>query len=253
MKDQKKYEKAQEYLKKNGKAMKSSQNEQEFVGFHLNEKDDCMVEEELESLLSRRKAEKVMPSENLSMGFEAILDQEKDLQIVEENKFEANTVRRMPKLYYQMAASLLIFMMGYWSAVYFNNESEVESLRLDAITSIESPSDQLMHMYEIEENAEFNDRMLEVLLHTMNQAENSNVRYKALNAIINHYDSPKTKRIIANALMNEQDEQLQLEMINVLVKWKEKSALDALEHLYANEENDQMKEHLKSSISKISA
>ncbi|MCG8475816.1 MAG: zf-HC2 domain-containing protein [Cytophagales bacterium] len=201
---------------------------------HLRQSASCcaVLEADREILSVWEGFDDANPTEKLQQDFEQMLAQEKLLLEEEKKVVPISSV----KPYQWVAAAVLIFSLGFIFSEMFQRAPGKEQLSSTYILDFSSPSDQMQAIFDMEKDEKrLDEKELEVLMMTMAQAKHPNVRLAALEGIVRHYDSPKVRKFVTLALETEQDPNVQMELIQTLVDWKQTNARDAVKRFYAKE------------------
>ncbi|MBL7870053.1 MAG: HEAT repeat domain-containing protein [Cyclobacteriaceae bacterium] len=204
-----------------------------------NEAHYLLYEQFREVIHTMDKAETLQPSSKLTSAFETVLRQEIDNQ-----KKTRSTVFFAPTMY-RIAAGVIFVMVllgvGYW--VNKNNEYEKQLVELKnqleenrrmmlaRLGDQQSASQRMVGVsvaYELETP---DDQIVEVLVKTMNEDTNSNVRLAALDALSKFNTEDNVRQALINSLATQKDPVVQIALIQLLVKLKEDGVVKQLEKL----------------------
>jgi hypothetical protein len=221
---------------------------------HLETCERCLDEfkesQQILNLIS--KDEMVKPNESLRINFYHMLHSE--MKKSEEKsrilKFETiipwyNSSR------YRVAAGIALLVCGTFlglllnkgfSNSYASNElkqlqSEVSALKKTAMFSMlreESSSDRIQAVRYVEEIDNPDATMIEVLIKTLNNDKNVNVRMAAAYALSKFADRQAVCDSLVKSLSLQSDPILQVTLINILAERKEKSALRPIQEIISN-------------------
>lgn len=170
--------------------------------------------------------------------FERFLEKEID---------SSKKVVRLQSFFYRIAAAVLLLVVGGWVGYVVSQRHE------QRIAEIESRIDGMMAMMENELSASQrlrgvnvvmtldrpDDEIVAALLKLMNDDPNSNVRLAALEALGRFVDEQQVRRGIIDALPKQRDPVVQIALIQLLVKIREKQVLDDLQKIVDDEETIQ--------------
>jgi hypothetical protein len=198
-----------------------------------------LYKELLEVMQAMDSVSALEPSGKLKSEFEKALKQELAGQ--------SNKVRLLfiSPLVYRIAAGFVFVMIsvgiGYW--VIKNQERERElaelkkqvedtrSMMVAMIENQQSASQRMMGVsvaYEIEQP---DDEIVTILVKTMNEDANTNVRLAALEALGKFNDEDPVRQALVKSLSTQKDPVVQIALIQLLVKLKEKGVVNQLEKL----------------------
>ena len=103
----------------------------------------------------------------------------------------------------------------------------------------ESPSERIMATYEIKKLDSANDEILDALINSFQNDDNTNVRNAAAEALFKFGNQDKVRKAFINGLTNQTDPVLQIKLIEMLVRLDEKRALPKFQEMM--QEETQMK------------
>ncbi len=184
------------------------------------------------------RAARLEPSGKLKTGFEAMLSEE----VLSGKK--TKTVFFTPVLY-RAAAVVALLLLGtsiaYWINRYNDQQREIAQLQ----QQMKETKDLMMMMLGNEQSASkriqgvnvaynitrADDEIVRALVTTMNGDPNSNVRLAALEALGKFIDDPAVRRALIASLPRQQDPIVQIALIQLMVKMKEKSVLNELQRI----------------------
>jgi hypothetical protein len=179
------------------------------------------------------------PSGKLKINFENALQEE----IAAQSK--SVKTRFFSPVIYRVAAGFVLLMAGL-AIGYKINQSNVEA---DRLTKLEEQLEENRRMmlammdnqlsasqrmlgvsvaYELEKP---DDEIVNVLVKAMNEDANTNVRLAALDALGKFSDEPQVRNELIGSLKVQKDPVVQIALIQLLVKMKEKSVLNQLEKI----------------------
>ncbi len=182
--------------------------------------------------------------DELSKEMEAIGNEIKGLgeefvELSEEmSKGEAKVIGLNLNFPLKVAASVGLVLLGTIVGIlimqqYNRNEAimaELEQTKQLLMMSLqqESASQRIMGVNYSEEISELDAEVTAVLINTMNNDENVNVRLAAVEALANFIDSESVRVALINALGTQKNPLVQTALINIMVNKEEKSAVDKL-------------------------
>lgn len=149
---------------------------------------------------------------------------------------------------YRIAAGVCLFIFGTFLGLLIRNrpvnsselsqlQSEVSDLKKATMFTMlkqESSSDRIQAVNYAEglDNADAN--IINVLVETLNNDKNVNVRMAAAYALGKFADQPKVTDALVKSLARQTEPILQVTLINILAERKEKSALETVQKIIAN-------------------
>lgn len=224
----------------------------DYIDGNLGDKDRLLIEAELEKNQDARNhyvqlkevmekmssAAQLVPGEALKRSFEHFLLQEK------EKKHEAKTVTLVP-MFYRIAAGLILLMVvgitAYWVRKDMQNQERLEALERElnvnkrmmmAMLDNEfSPSQRMQGVSVAYEMSEPDDEIVTVLVRTFNSDPNTNVRLAALDALSKFSSEDGVRKALIESLSTQKDPVIQIALIQLMVKMKEKSVIEQLEKI----------------------
>jgi len=180
----------------------------------------------------------IEPSSKLKIEFEKELHKEIQNQSKGRQGFFSPTV-------YRIAAGVVFAMMslgiGYW--INLNNErdrriavleeqiKENRQMMLAKIDDQQSASQRMIGVSVAYELKTADDQIVNVLVKTMNEDANTNVRLAALEALGKFSDEEIVRQALIKSLSTQKDPVVQIALIQMLVKLKEKGVVNQLEKL----------------------
>ena len=185
------------------------------------------------------------PDSALHAKFDKMLQEEIEPAAL---KSERGKVISMPMIWtLRIAAGVAILIVGYFLGTQFNTEKdELASLReeMEATRRLvmlalqnQSPSQRIMGVNYAEEMRQPDDQILDVLIETLNEDENINVRLAALNALNNFSSSEKVKLALIESLGKQTEPIILISLIDALVNINEIRAVEKLQDLIDDEKN----------------
>ena len=166
-----------------------------------------------------------------------------------------------------IAASLVLFVCGYFigktNVVADNKPSgqtelsqvqdemrELKQIVMLNMLKQNSPSERIKGVNYSYEMEEADPKIIEALVQTLNEDENTNVRLAAANALFALKDDPKVKTALIASLKNQDDPVIQISLINMMIAMKEKKAKKHIEEFLNNEHippkvKEKIRENLK--------
>jgi len=201
-----------------------------------------------------RSAE-INPTARLSRGFQQMLTEE----VAQQHAPKQRQVFFTPAIF-RAAAAVFLVMSGVVIGYYVNQynaqqerlavierekqEIEKENLRLKnnmlALIGNESSASQRMKGVNVALTIESaDDEVVEALVKTLNEDKNSNVRLAALDALSKFHQEPNVRKALIAALGKQDDPVVQIALIQLMVKMKEKGVLKDLNRII--EDNNSIK------------
>ncbi len=189
------------------------------------------------------RAGALQPSENLRANFL------KDLQQLEqENRPQGRQVFFSPMVMRMAAAVALVISgvaIGYW--INRNNQQEAEMLALRKqmdemkmmmmakLDNDQSASQRMVGISVAYQLEVADDEIVNALVKRMNEDENTNVRLAALEALSKFVNETKVRQALIQSLHTQKDPMVQISLIQLMVKMKEKGIVKELEEIADDE------------------
>ena len=185
------------------------------------------------------------PDTTLKAEFERVLHEE--MESANAGQKQGKVITMPVNWAMRIAAGVAILAIGYFMGTQLNdgNKEELAELRkeMEATRQLvmgaldnQSPSQRIMGVTYAEEMKQPDDQILDVLIKTMNEDENVNVRLAALNALSKFSSSEKVKLAMIESLDTQTEPLILISLIDALVNINEIRAVDKLKDL-ANDEN----------------
>ena len=224
----------------------------DYIDGNLEEKDSLLIEAELEenqeakALYAQLKevmtkmsdAAMLVPGEALKSSFEQFLSQEVT------KKPEAKTVTMVPMIYRIAAGIILLMVAGvttYWIRRDLQNQEELARIKMELevnkrmmmsmLDNEFSPSQRMQGVSVAYEMNKPDDEIVTVLIKTFNNDPNTNVRLAALDALSKFSSEDGVRKSLIEALSSQKDPVIQIALIQLMVKMKEKTVIDQLEKI----------------------
>lgn len=246
----------------------------DYIDGNLNETDQKLIEAELNNnpeskqlynqlrdvIVKMDNATELTPSEALKKSFEHFLAQES------ERKPEAKAVTMIP-MFYRMAAGIILLMVvgitTYWIRKDIQNqeritkiEKELEESKRTMMTFLNnelSPSQRMQGVTVAYEMSKPDDEIVRVLVNTLNNDPNTNVRLAALEALSKFNNEHNVRKSLIESLSTQKDPVIQIALIQLMVTMKEKSVIKQLEKMAKDARSiDAVKDEAYSGIFKLS-
>jgi hypothetical protein len=192
------------------------------------------------------------PSETLKINFYHMLHGEINKS---ENKLQHGEVKKLIPWYgmlkYRVAAGIAILICGTIIGLYFRMavpgasasneirqlESEVSALKkMTILTMLKdgSSSERIQAVSYAEEFNKVDDNVIDVLVKTLNNDKNVNVRMAAAYALSKYADLRAVSDSLVKSLEIQSDPILQVTLINILAERREKSAVKPIQKIISN-------------------
>ena len=229
----------------------------DYIDGKLTEADRHQVEQELmrneyayklyeqlkEVMHAMDKAKNLEPSIQLRQKFDAFLSTEMAV-----SGKPTKTVFFRPAFYRAAAAVALLIVgggIGFWLSKQNDQHPEIVRLRQE----METTKAMMMSLMDNKQSASqrlqgvnvaltivtADDEVVKALAKRMNEDPNTNVRLAALDALGKFHEDPMVRRVLINALSNQKDPVVQIALIQLLVKMKEKGVVNDLKRIVDDE------------------
>ena len=225
------------------------------VESHLTSCEQCRNEYQLakQFLSAVNDVEDEQPSANLRMNFNQLLEEEKEIQtkesIITEPKKQNNY--RFGEFLKYAAAILIIFGMGFLFGKNLHQTNdrslEISQLQTDlynmkqslTMATLRQPtsSQRLKAVNILEKQGQGDDKVLTVLVQTLQSDANVNVRMAAANALTKFANHPLVRNAYLEALKNQKEPSIQITLINILIDIQENRAKILLEEILKEDNN----------------
>ena len=231
----------------------------EYVDGTLNDVDRKLVEQEIASNTKAAKLHEqtreilqVMdrvsasePSIKLKTSFDKILQQE-----VEKQKRGKVISFTLPQVYRMAAGIALLVTLGvaaYWINRGIQQERELAKIREEivrtktimiALLQNQGSAGQRLQGVSVSLNMKLeqaDDEIVNVLVHTLETDDNTNVRLASLEALARFHEQPHVRTELVKALSKQTDPSVQIALIRLLVEIKEKDSLKELQRISTDE------------------
>jgi len=198
-----------------------------------------LFEQLQEVMQAMDKVSVLEPSSQLKMEFEKALQQE-----IAAQKKTTKTVFFSP-LVYRVAAGFLLVMAGLAVGYELNKNQERERELVELKQQVEENRRLMLAMMDNQQSASqrmvgvsvayemetADDQIVQVLVKTLNEDTNSNVRLAALEALGKFSNEEVVRQSLIKSLTTQRDPVVQIALIQLLVKMKEKGVLNQLEKI----------------------
>lgn len=192
------------------------------------------------------RSARLTPSDNMKTRFEeALRDEMKSIP-------SAKTVWFQPA-FYRAAAAVALLVVGAWIGFSISDRGRADDLsvnpRIDSIerelkatrdmmaklANSQSASQRIQGVNVALTMTRADDQIVKALVQTMNEDSNSNVRLAALEALSKFIDDKQVRTALVQSLKKQKDPIVQIQLIQLLVKIKEKGVVDDLQNIVDDE------------------
>jgi hypothetical protein len=224
------------------------------IEMHLETCERCLDElKETQQVLNLiSKGEIIKPQESLRINFYQMLHGQ---ILKEEKKIKSSVLTQRIPWYthgqYRIAAAIALLVCGTFIGLFIHNsmsgvsasnelkqlQNEVTDLKKTALFTMmkeESSSDRIQAVGYAEELDNPDQKIIEVLIKTLNNDKNVNVRMAAAYALSKFTAQRMVIDSLVKSLSIQSDPILQVTLINILAEKKEKSALRPIQEIIAN-------------------
>ncbi|GAA0893905.1 hypothetical protein GCM10009122_35850 [Fulvivirga kasyanovii] len=183
------------------------------------------------------------PDSSLKAGFEAALTAEieaennKKVKPLDQNGWKFSPLK--------IAASFALILsgvfIGMWLMKNDQNDQEIAEIKkemeatkrlvMQSLTDNSSASRRLQGVNASYAMSSADDEIVNALIRTMNNDENTNVRLAAVEALSKFAEEPKVMDALIRSMESQTDPLIQITLINLMVQLKEKRALDELKNI----------------------
>ena len=234
---------------------KLNQEQTSEVENHLTTCEQCKNEYHLakQFLHAINDIEDEQPSANLRMNFNQLLEEEKEIQRKEsiQHLDQKQNNYRFGEFLKYAAAILIIFGIGFLFGknLHSTNDQSMEIARLQTdlhnmkqnltMATLKQPtsSQRLKAVGILEKQGHADDKVLLVLVKTLQSDANVNVRMAAANALTKFANHPLVRNAYLEALKNQKEPSIQITLINILINIQENRAKILLEEILKEENN----------------
>ena len=230
----------------------------EYIDGNLSSADKVIVEQliadssEVQQL--HKELMEVMRLMDNSKPLERLPDHESTFALnlkAEQNSVDTTRVVKFHPVILKVAAAIALVAVGvaggFWINKSYQQEQELAALRKEM-----TETKQLM-MAMLTNGQSASQRMVQALANTMTHDPNTNVRLAALEALSQFINEPLVRSIITSSLSTQDDPMVQIALIQLLVRLKEKNAVEDLEKIINDDKNIQaVKDEAYTGIMKLS-
>lgn len=223
----------------------------EYIDGTLGEQDKRWVEEELRTnpavkvlhmqlvkvVHSMRDVSELQPGEALKRSFDHFLSQEVE-------RFESKQVKMFPT-FYRIAAGIIMLMIvgitAYWVRKDMQNQERLAEMERELEESKQMMRKLLDNEYSASQRMQgvsvayeinmADEEIVGILVKTLNSDPNTNVRLAALDALSKFTSEEKVRKSLIESLSTQKDPVIQIALIQLMVKMKEKTVIRQLEKM----------------------
>ena len=207
-----------------------------------NHKAFTMYEQLKEVMHAMDHAEKFEPSSNLKQRFDESLREE-----IASSR--PGKVVVFPSSFYRIAAAIALLIVGggigFWISKHNDQRQELQALakemeatKLMMMTLIgnqQSASQRIQGVNVAMTIQSADDDVVKALVKRMNEDPNTNVRLAALDALSKFYEDPMVRKALIEGLSTQKDPVVQIALIQLMVKIKEKGIVTDLKKIVEDE------------------
>ncbi len=233
----------------------------DYIDGKLTEADKSILEQELaqnteasqlyqqlrEVMSAMEKSEKLEPGARLRVSFDNLLREE-----IAKQK-SSRTISLFQPTVYRMAAGLVLVMAGIGIGYWVNKNQQREDEMLALKREVQATKQMMLVMMDNQQSAsqriqgvnvalkidKADDEVVRALAKMMNEDPNTNVRLAALDALSKFREEPLVRKELIQALSIQEDPVVQIALIQLMVRMKEKGATKDLERII--DDNETMK------------
>ena len=229
-----------DYIDGNLPEAEQHQVEQELM---RNDKAYKLYEQLKEIIHAMDKAEKLEPSQHLKRQFDQFLSTE-----IDTSKKKTRIIFFQPAFYRVAAAVALLIVgggIGFWISKQNDQRQEITKIKqemeatklmmMSLIDNKSSASQRLQGVNVALTIATADDEVVRALAKRMNEDPNTNVRLAALDALSKFHDEPLVHKVLIDALASQKDPIVQIALIQLMVKMKEKGVVNDLKRIVDDE------------------
>lgn len=223
--------------------------------------DSYRLYEELKEVMhAMDRAARLEPTDQLRAEFDRMLAEE----------MRANATGWVVKLYpnfYRAAAAVALLVLGgavgFWISRQNDQQERIAGIEkemqntkrmmIEMLGNDQSASQRIQGVNVAIKMEKADDQIVRALVKTMNEDPNSNVRLAALEALSRFIDEPLVKKQLIESLSRQNDPVIQIALIQLMVKMKEKSVIRDLQRIIDDTETMKaVKDEAYSGIMKLS-
>ncbi len=203
-----------------------------------------LYEQLKEIMQAMHTSPRIEPSQDLRKGFDLLLEAEI------QNTKKGKVVLFQPAFYRVAAAIAFVILgggVGFWISQQRQQAAELEAMRKE----VQATKTLMMAMLGDQKSAsqrfqaatvvyndieKIDDEIVNALVRTMNNDENTNVRIAALEALGKFRNQPHVRKALITALNTQKDPLVQIALIRLMVEMKEQGIKGELERITTDEE-----------------
>lgn len=171
--------------------------------------------------------------------------------ILKETQQRTATRSLFTPVFYRVAAAIALFIVAAGVVFLMRQQSDLDEIRqlvksqeqelkltkeMMAMLANEQSASQRMQGVNVAFKLEKADEeIINALVRTMNDDPNSNVRLAALDALSNFLEKPSVRKALIESLSKQSDPVVQISLIQLLVKMKERGVVDDLQRIVDDE------------------
>ncbi len=207
-----------------------------------NDKAFTMYEQLKEVMYAMDHAEKFEPSPNLKLRFDEALRSEIATS-------RPGKVVFFQSSFYRVAAAIALLItgggIGFWISKHNDQREELQALAremeatklmmMSLIDNQQSASQRIRGVNVAMTIQSADDDVVNALVQRMNEDPNTNVRLAALDALSKFYDEPMVRKALIEGLSSQKDPVVQIALIQLMVKIKEKGIVTDLKKIVEDE------------------
>jgi hypothetical protein len=227
----------------------------DYIDGKLNEADRRMVEQQLvnspETYAMYEQLRQVINAMERSASMEPNPRSRKLFEqlIHDEIRMQKSARVLIPSTVYRVAAAIAFLVVaglgGYWVvqtqqqarkhdeqiAAMEKEMRETKQLMMDKMSNEQSASQRISGVTVAYQMEKTDDEIIAVLVKTMNEDDNTNVRLAALEALSKFQREPAVRKALIESLSVQKDPMVQIALIQLLVTMKEKGVMKDLERM----------------------
>lgn len=182
-----------------------------------------------------------------------------------------NQLNNMVTWTLRIAAGLILLLVGFSAGLLINQQNsastrqvaelqqEIQQMKAALVygTGRELTASERISAVKLSEKVPDNTTKLDteitdILIYTMNNDQNINVREAAAEALFRFRNEPRIRKALVNSLSRQNDPLMQMALINMLVELKEKSAINEMQKLLMDSDTrDVVKSRLEVGIAEL--
>lgn len=171
----------------------------------------------------------------------------------------------------RVAAAIILILTGLTAGLLLNQQegasdeqlaalqqeiSQMKSALMYGSVQQASASERISAVYSSsrlqETNPQLDSEITDILIYTMNNDKNVNVRLAAAEALFKFRNEPRIGKALTSSLLQQTDPLMQITLIDMLVEMKQKSAINEMQKMLLRAETqDIVKERLENSIAEL--